>query len=88
MSLDDLMRIRAEPELRQKLAALAAVNHKRESQLVREILWSYIEEQERAEIEMNDRPSQLRTEASGRTKLPVNYKKPRRRSGRRVEEDV
>lgn len=76
MSLDDLMRVRCEPELRERLTALAKGRRIKESQLAREILWRYVEETEAA---LRDAPAPVTPPAPA--PAPVTYAK-KKRAGR------
>lgn len=56
MSLDDLLRVRCEPELRERLEQLAVRRRVKVAQLARQIMWDYIEAQEASISHLNDAP--------------------------------
>jgi len=91
MSLDDILRVRCEPELKAQLEAIAKSRRIKASALAREIMWQFVEQVEGAYLndEANSTARALADEAADdalraarrqtQAAAPVRYSKPAKR---------
>ena len=54
MAMNDFIRFHCETNLRERLQRIALAQHKKEGTLAREILWKFVEAQEREAAQLNE----------------------------------